>query len=133
MAEIRGSANGSCVRSRLGRAAPNQTAPFPTRGFLLTRLSDGTVKANEYRSFSASNLAERVGDSSAKTVELPPAPPAGSIEFSLTMPLDQPEERVGAAARSAMAKTMGAEQGRPAIIGFLSSSIDRHWPTALTP
>src|SRR5271166_234609 len=24
----------------IGRAAPNQTAPFPTRGFLLTRLSD---------------------------------------------------------------------------------------------
>src|SRR5208337_1775260 len=24
----------------IGRAAPNQTAPFPTRGFFLTRLSD---------------------------------------------------------------------------------------------
>ena len=34
----------------------------------------GTVKANKYRPFSASNLAERVGDSLAKTVGPPPAP-----------------------------------------------------------
>ena len=33
----------------------------------------GTVKANKYRRFSASNPAERVGDSRAKTVDLQPA------------------------------------------------------------
>jgi hypothetical protein len=30
---------------------------------LLGRLDDGTVKANKYRQFSASNLADRSGDS----------------------------------------------------------------------
>src|SRR5271166_2808179 len=33
----------------IGRAAPNQTAPFPTRGFFLTRLSDADPASSPAR------------------------------------------------------------------------------------
>src|SRR5271166_637666 len=62
----------------IGRAAPNQTAPFPTRGFLLTRLSDaGPASRTARLQRAASETLQQNGRSRTPARVEPRAPAKG--------------------------------------------------------